>query len=54
MFDVMEEILISEKELTEINYKKLQKAFGYIENNLIDSDGDMYLTVDYLIEINNI
>ena len=26
----------------------------YIENNLIDSDGGMYLTVDSLIEINNI
>ena len=26
----------------------------YIENNLVDSDGGMYLTVDSLIEINNI
>ena len=26
----------------------------HIENNLIDSDGGMYLTVDSLIEINNI
>ena len=26
----------------------------YIENNLIDSDGGMYLTVDSLIEISNI
>ena len=26
----------------------------YIENNLIGSDGGMYLTVDSLIEINNI
>ena len=26
----------------------------YIENNLIDSDGGMYLTIDFLIEINNI
>ena len=25
----------------------------YIKNNLIDSDGGMYLTVDSLIEINN-
>ena len=24
---------------------------SYIENNLIDSDGNMYLTVDSLIEI---
>ena len=26
----------------------------YIENNLIDSDGGMYLTIESLIEINNI
>ena len=26
---------------------------GYIENNLIDSVGDMYLTVDSLIKTNN-
>ena len=26
----------------------------YIENNLIDSDGGTYLTIDSLIEINNI
>ena len=26
----------------------------YIQNNLIDSDGDMYLTVDSLKERNNI
>ena len=32
----------------------MQKAFVYIESNLIDSDGGMYLTVHSLIEINNI
>ena len=53
MFDVIKEILISEKKFTETNYKRLQKALLYIENNLIDSGG-MYLTVDSLIEINNI
>ena len=55
MYDVIKEILISEKEFTETNYKRLQKAMIYIENNLIDSDGGMYLTtVDSLIEINDI
>ena len=54
MFDVIKEILISEKEFTETNYKILQKDLVYIEDNLIDSDGGMYLTVDSLIEINNI
>ena len=33
MFDVIREILISEKEFTETNYKRLQKALVYIENN---------------------
>ena len=42
------------KEFTETNLKSLQKAFVYIESNLIDSDGGMYLTVDSLIEINYI
>ena len=54
MFDVIKEILISEKKFTETNYKRLQKASVYIENNLIDADGGMYLTVNSLIEINNI
>ena len=54
MFDVIKELLITEKEFTETNYKRLQKALVYIENNLIDSDGGMYLAVDSLIEINNI
>ena len=53
MLDVIKEILISEKEFAETNYKKLQKALVHIENNLIDSDSGMCLTVDSLIEINN-
>ena len=32
-FDVIKEILISEKEFTETNYKRLQKALVYIEKN---------------------
>ena len=54
MFDVMKDLLISEKEFTGFNYKRLQRDLVYIENNLIDSDGGMYLAVDSLIEINNI
>lgn len=42
------------KEFTETNLKSLQKAFVYIESNLIDSDGVMYKIVDSLIEINNV
>ena len=47
MFDIIKEILISEKEFTDINCDT-QK------NNLIDSVGNMYLTVDSLTQINDI
>ena len=53
MFDVIKEISISGKELSETNYKRLQEALVYIKNNLINSDGGIYLAVDSLIEINN-
>ena len=54
MFDVIKEILITEKEFIKANYKRLQEALLYIKNNLIDPDSDMYLTVNSLMEINNI
>ena len=53
MFDVIKEIFISGKELSETNYKRLQEALVYIKNNLINSDGGIYLAVDSLTEINN-
>ena len=46
--------MISGKKFAETNYKRLQKAFVYIKNDLRDSDGGTYLTVDSFIEINNI
>ena len=54
MHDVIKEVLISEKEFTGTNYKRLNEVLVYIENNLTESDGGMYLTVDSLIEIKNI
>ena len=55
MFDVIKEILVSEIEFTETNYKILQKKLGLtLKNNLVDSDGGMYLTVDSLIEMDDI
>ena len=54
MLDIIKEILISEKEFTKTNYEKLKKALLYIKNPLIDSDGNIYLTIDSLIEVNNI
>ena len=54
MLDVINETLVSENEFTETNYKRLQKSLFYIENQWMDSNGGMHLTVDSLIEINNI
>ena len=44
MFDEIKEILISEKQFTEINYTRLQVPLLYKKSILIDSDGVMYLT----------
>ena len=49
----IKEILISEKDLTDTSYKFLKEALGYIENNFIHSDVNMYLKVDSLITINS-
>ena len=54
MFDVIKQMLISEKEFTKNNYKQLQKDLICIKNNLINSDGGIYLRVDSLIERNHI
>ena len=50
---IAKEILISEKQFTNTIYEKLKKALSYIENNLIDSDGNIYLTVTFLLKIDN-
>ena len=42
------------KKFAKTNYKRLQKAFVYIKNDLRDSDGGTYLTVDSFIYVNNI
>ena len=50
MFDIIKEILISEKKnFTGSNYKRLPRTMVYIENNLKDSAISMYLTIDPLI-----
>ena len=51
---MLRKTLISEKELSDINFQSLEKVLICIENNLIDSDDNMYLNVDSLIAINNI
>ena len=50
---MLRKILVFEKELSDINFERLKKALIYIKDNLIDSDENMYLTVDSLIDINN-
>ena len=40
--------------MSDINFERLENALVYIQNNLMDSDDDKYLTVDSLIDINNI
>ena len=52
MFDVIKEILISEKQFIEANYKRLQEDLQK-KSNLIDTGDGMYLTVDSFIEIND-
>ena len=39
--------------MNDINFEKSKKGLTYIKNNLIDSN-NMYLTVDSLININNV
>ena len=46
--------LVSENKLRYINFQRLEKALAYVKNNLIDSDNNMYLAVDSLIDIINI
>ena len=40
--------------MSDINFERLKNAFVYIKNDLIYSDNNIYLTVDSLIDINNI
>ena len=44
--------LTQKKELSDINYERLEKTSIYIKNNLDNSDKNMYLNTDSLIEIN--
>lgn len=46
--------LILKKQFTATDYERLKYALGYIENILIDSDGNRNLAVNFLIEINKI
>ena len=47
-------ILIDEKELSLLNFKQLTQALTYKNTELVTPDGDLLLTVDSLITLNNI
>ena len=51
---MLKEILVSEKELSCINFERLKNVLAHVKSSLIGSDDNMYLTVDSLIGINNI
>ena len=50
----LKKMLVSEKELSDVSFQRLTKALIYMKNKLIDSDKNMYLNVDSLIDISNI
>ena len=47
-------ILNEENELNYINFIRMIRACNFKDNELINNDGDLYLTVDSLIRINNL
>ena len=47
-------ILNEEKEMNEVNFSRMVKAYKYIQQELLTTDGDLFLTVDSLITLNNI
>lgn len=51
---MLRKLLVLEKLLGNIDFKRFEKAFVCMKNNLFDSDNNMYLTVHSLIDINNI
>ena len=51
---MLRKLLVLEKLLGNIDFKRFEKAFVYMKNNLFDSGNNMYLAVDSLIDIDNI
>ena len=47
-------ILIDEKELSLLNLRRLADALIYKNKELVTAEGDLLLTVDSLITLNNI
>ena len=47
-------ILKEEKEISMDNFLRMVKAYEYIQRHLLTNNGDLFLTVDSLITLNNI
>lgn len=47
-------MLISGKELSNIDFERCKKALIYIKYYLIDSDNNVHWILDLLIDINNV
>ena len=54
IFDQIFLILNEEKEMNEVNFSRMVNAYEYIQRKLLSTDGDLFLTVDSLITLNNI
>ena len=53
-FNSLLTILNEENELNCTNFIRMIKAYNFKNNELVNEDGDLYLTVDSLIRINNL
>ena len=47
-------ILNEEKEMNDVNFFRMVDAYKYIQQELLTTNGDLFLTVDSLITLNNI
>ena len=54
MNEAIVEILKEEIEYSDLNYFNMKTALDYKEKYLPNKEGDMFLTVDSLIEVNNL
>ena len=54
MNEAIVKILKEEKEYSDLNYFNMKTALDYKEKYLQNKEGDMFLTADSLIEVNNL
>ena len=54
MNEAIVKILKEENEYNDLNYFNMKTALDYKEKYLQNKGGDMFLTVDFLVEVNNL